>query len=366
MSDYVATAISPTLVPALTELCRARPADPVTWLANYLQEHKPPKPTKPPPLVPTVPQPSAVELLSMVHSGRKSCVDLVSERLARIEAVNPTLLACIEVRAEAALAQAKAVDDKVAAGVPLRRLEGLPIVVKCNIDVAGTLSTAATPALAAWRPLKTAPCVAPLLAAGAIVLAKTSMPELAIGMRAGSVLHGLCKNPFDEGRNAGGSSSGTAVAVAAGIVPCGLGSDTAGSLRIPSACTGGVGMRPSKGRWSGTGVVPVTNLRDTPGPMGATVSDVALLDAALHEEPTVGATHLAGARVVVPEDWLAEGPPLAPEARAALALATAAFERLGAQVRRPRHRHTSPRPPLPPRTPPRPPLLPLLPRRRLG
>jgi Asp-tRNA(Asn)/Glu-tRNA(Gln) amidotransferase A subunit family amidase len=116
-------------------------------------------------------------------------------------------------------------------------------------------------------------------------------------------------------------------------VPCGLGSDTAGSLRIPSACNGSVGMRPSKGRWTGTGVVPVTFLRDTPGPMGATVGDVALLDAVVHEEPTAAAAHLAGAKIVVPEDWIVDGPALAPETRRALQLAKAAFEKLGAQVR---------------------------------
>jgi len=277
--------------------------------------------------------PSAAALLDMVHSGKKSCVELVTERLARIEAVNGTLNACIEVLGEAAIRQALEVDDKVATGRPLRRLEGLPIVVKCNIDVAGTLSTAATPALAEWRPLKTAPCVEPLLAAGAIVIAKTNMSELAIGFRGSSVLHGLCKNPYSTEHNAGGSSTGTAVAVAAGIVPCGLGSDTAGSLRVPAACNGGVGMRPSKGRWSGTGVVPVTNLRDTPGPMGASVGDVALLDAVMAGESTVAMpATLRGSKVVVAEDWIAEGPPLAAETRRGLDLAIAAFERVGAAV----------------------------------
>ena len=282
--------------------------------------------------MPTEPQPTATELLAQIHGGKKSCVALIEERLARIDAVNPILNCCTEVLYDSALAAARAVDAKIAQGLPLKRLEGLPIVVKINIDVAGTLSTAATPALAEWRPTKTAPVMEALLAEGAIVLAKTGMPELAVGMRGGSLLHGLPKNPFSLEHNAGGSSTGTGVSVAAGIVPCGLGSDTAGSLRIPAACNGGVGMRPSKGRWSGLGVVPCSSLRDTAGPMGATVTDVALLDAVVKGEPTVTAANLLGIKVVVAEDWIAEGPPIAPETREGLELAITAFKSAGASV----------------------------------
>ena len=331
--EYIETNITPSLSPALTALCRARPEDPVTWLANYLLANKPTPPTKPPPLVPTEAQPTAEALLALVHSGKKSCVDIVSERLARIEAVEGTLGACPEILTATALEQAKAVDLKVAAGKPLRRLEGLPIVVKINVDIAGTLTTAATPALAEWKPTKTSPCVAPLLAEGAIVLAKTAMCEMAVGFRGGSALHGMPKCPYSLEHNAGGSSTGTAVAIAAGIVPCGIGSDTAGSLRVPAACNGGVGLRPSKGRWPGVGVVPCATLRDTPGPMGATVADVALLDAVLHNEPPVVAPpSLMGHKVVIASDWLAAGPALSDEAKAALDAAVVALEKAGAAV----------------------------------
>ncbi|KAH8053028.1 hypothetical protein JL722_9693 [Aureococcus anophagefferens] len=188
---------------------------------------------------------------------------------------------------ESALAQAAAVDAKVKAGGDLGALEGLPVVIKVNIDVAGTLSTASTPGLAEWRPATSAPCVEKLLAAGAIPIAKTNMPEMAVGFTGQSPVHGTCLNPRNTAYNCGGSSSGTAAAVAAGVAACGLGSDTGGSLRGPAALCGVVGFRPS--RWPGTGVVPISALRDTPGPMGATVADVALLDAVVNGEAPVAA-----------------------------------------------------------------------------
>ena len=276
--------------------------------------------------------PSAAELVRAIKTSEKRCVDVVTAALERIDLVEGNnLRACVEVLRESALAQAAAVDAKVKAGGDLGALEGLPVVIKVNIDVAGTLSTASTPGLAEWRPATSAPCVEKLLAAGAIPLAKTNMPEMAVGFTGQSPVHGTCLNPRNTAYNCGGSSSGTAAAVAAGVAACGLGSDTGGSLRGPAALCGVVGFRPS--RWPGAGVVPISALRDTPGPMGATVADVALLDAVVNGEAPVAAPDgLAGVAFGVPRDWLAAKGECCDAATRALEAAAAALASAGAAV----------------------------------
>eukprot|EP00746_Dinoflagellata_sp_MGD_P022064 gnl/MRDRNA2_/MRDRNA2_151538_c0_seq1.p1 gnl/MRDRNA2_/MRDRNA2_151538_c0~~gnl/MRDRNA2_/MRDRNA2_151538_c0_seq1.p1 ORF type:complete len:497 (-),score=104.18 gnl/MRDRNA2_/MRDRNA2_151538_c0_seq1:51-1358(-) len=224
----------------------------------------------------------------------------------RISEVNPTTNACLEVLEKSALENAAAVDAKVAKGEPLRLLEGLPLLVKANIDVAGTLSSASTPALKDWKPSITAPCAQKLLDAGAIVIAKTHMPEFAMRMDGWNDTFGMIRNPHSLEHSPGGSSSGTASAIASGMGPVGLGSDTAGSLRLPAASCGIAGFRPSRGRWPVGGVIPIDATKDTPGPMGGCVSDLALLDAVVTGEDPVEPADLKGARFVVPRDWLAD------------------------------------------------------------
>ena len=257
------------------------------------------------------------------------------DALAAIEATDGELHSCVEVCRETSLAAAAAIDAKFAAGEPLGKLAGLPIVVKANLDVAATLSTAATPALKGWRPSSNADCVQPLVDAGAIVIAKTNMPELAMRGDGWSRLHGICYNPRNRARVAGGSSSGTASAIAAGFVSAGLGSDTAGSTRLPAACCGIVGMRPSRGRWPGAGCVPLDDCKDTPGPMGATVADVALLDAVVcgDAEPVTAPASLEGMTVLVAEDWMAKfADANSAEATEAVNVARGALEAAGAKV----------------------------------
>lgn len=249
---------------------------------------------------------SANAVLKQIHSKEKSCVDVVTESLQRIEDTK-IINACIEVLAESALAAAKAVDEKIAAGGTIRKLEGLPIFVKLNIEgPSGSLVTASTPGLANFRPAKTAPIIQRLIDAGAIPIAKTNMPEMAVGMTGNSPIHGRCLNPINLEYNCGGSSSGNASAIAAGIASCGIGSDTAGSTRIPSALCGIVGFRPSKGRYSTEGVVPITNLRDTPGPQGVCVSDICLLDHIITGDELVQHNQdaLKGKRIIIPHDWI--------------------------------------------------------------
>jgi len=135
------------------------------------------------------------------HAARRLLWPLLRKReMCAIEATDGELHSCIDVCRETSLAAAAAIDAKFAAGEPLGKLAGLPIVVKANLDVAGTLSTAATPALKDWRPSSNADCVQPLVDAGAIVIAKTNMPELAMRGGGWSSLHGICYNPRNRAR----------------------------------------------------------------------------------------------------------------------------------------------------------------------
>jgi len=194
-----------------------------------------------------------------------------------------------------------------------RPLEGLPIVVKCNIISKGNLSSAGTPALLNWRPKQDAPCVTKLREAGAVIVGSTNMPECAAGMTGWNPHLGMCRNPHEPTKtNTAGSSSGTASALAAGMTSAGLGSDTMGSLRLPAESCGIVGFKPSLGRWPSEGVFPLFGTHDSPGPMGATVSDLCLLDSVVCGYPMSDFKLCTGSdkpamnkyKVGLPLDWL--------------------------------------------------------------
>ena len=231
---------------------------------------------------------TAVEALVMLQGGKTTSAALVAAALERARAASD-LNAFITLDEVGALAQAKAADEARKAGKPLGPLHGLPIVVKDNIHVAGLPSSAGTPALAAFMPKQDAPVVAALRNAGAIVLGKTNMHELAFGISGyNEAFHGAfvgVRNAYDRKLMAGGSSSGTAAAIGARIVAAGLGTDTGGSMRVPAALNGVAGFRPSVGRYDASGVAPISHTRDTPGPMGRTVADAALLDAVISGTP---------------------------------------------------------------------------------
>ena len=276
--------------------------------------------------------PSALSVLRQIHSGEKSCVAFVTEALDRIHAVNSQLNACVDVAQRAAiLARAAAVDEKVKAGEAVRPLEGLPMVVKLNIDTAGMLTSASTAALKDHRPETNATVWQRLENAGALCIAKTNMPELAAANSGYNPLHGHAWSPHGAGYSTGGSSSGTAAAIAAGVVACGLGSDTAGSLRIPAEFNGICGLRPSLGRYPVAGCVPLSR-QDTPGPMASSIGDIALLDAMMAGEASSAPAvplELSGIKVIVPGKWVGE---VTGGTKAALDLAVAALRAAGATV----------------------------------
>lgn len=157
-------------------------------------------------------------------------------------------------------------------------LAGLPIGVKDNIDATPFATTGGSPALQGYAPTEDAPPVARLRAAGAVPVMKLNLHEFAFGVTSNNGLYGPVRNPADPARVAGGSSGGSAAAVALGVVPAALGTDTGGSVRIPAAFCGICGFRPSTGRYPDGGVLTISVTRDTIGPMAATVADCALLD----------------------------------------------------------------------------------------
>ncbi len=235
--------------------------------------------------------------------GTTSSEQLTATALEEIERQSH-LNAFISVDAEGALAQARRLDEQRSQGQVPGPLHGIPIAVKDNIHVAGMPNTAGTPLLASFVPDEDAPVVARLKTAGAIVVGKTNLHELAFGITSMNAAFGAVGNACDPDFIPGGSSGGTAVAVAAGMAVAGLGTDTGGSSRIPAALNGIVGFRPTVGRYPAGGLTLISSTRDTVGPMARSVTDVALLDAVMADDSTdLPEIDLGGIRLGVPRDY---------------------------------------------------------------
>ena len=225
---------------------------------------------------------TVAEAAHLIKEGEVSSERLTGVLLRRIEA-NRDLAAFITVDARKALEAARRADAEHRRCDPreLGPLHGVPLVVKDNIHIAGLRNTAGTPGLRTFVPDDNAPVAQALLDAGAIILGKANMHELAFGITSNNAAFGAVRTPYDKTRFAGGSSGGTGSAVAARLSPGGLGTDTGGSVRIPAALNGIAGFRPTIHRYSQVGVTPISSTRDTPGPMARTVSDLVLLDSVI-------------------------------------------------------------------------------------
>ncbi|TFZ07074.1 indoleacetamide hydrolase [Ramlibacter henchirensis] len=226
---------------------------------------------------------TATDAAARLCAGQFTSESLVRAYLARAQA-RPQLNAFVTLDANGAIAAARAADQRRAAGGPCLPLQGVPIVVKDNIHAAGLPSTAGTPALRNFVPAADAPVLARLREAGAIVLGKTNMHELAFGISGFNPAYSApgtppgVRNAYDPSRAAGGSSSGTGAALGARMAPAGLGTDTGGSVRIPCAFNGCASLRPTVGRYPQTGMAPISHTRDTAGPMALSMRDVELMD----------------------------------------------------------------------------------------
>ena len=220
---------------------------------------------------------SSVELRRRIGTKEISPVDLMEAAIARIEAVNPAVNAIAATGYARARAEAKAAEVAALRGEPLGPLHGLPTGIKDLHETEGLLTTYGSPLHRDFVPKADAAMVALVRKAGAVIVAKTNVPEFGAGANTRNPVWGATGNPFNPGLNAGGSSGGSAVALACDMLPVCTGSDTGGSLRIPAAVCGVVGFRPSPGvvpmDLRGLGWTPISVL----GPLGRTVADVRLL-----------------------------------------------------------------------------------------
>jgi amidase len=258
----------------------------------------------------------AASLRAELATGRVSALEVTQAYLARIAALDdagPALAAVIEVNPEAE-AIARELDERLRGGAPPGALHGVPVLLKANIDTADSMATSAgSLALAGHRARKDADVAAALRAAGAVVLGKTNLSEWAnfrsLSSTSGwSSLGGQTKNPYVLDRNPCGSSSGSAVAVAAHLAPLAVGTETDGSIVCPAAVNGVVGIKPARGTVSQRGIVPIAHSQDTAGPLARTVADAALLLSVLVEPGTPAAAPgapaaVAGLRVGVVRDY---------------------------------------------------------------
>jgi aspartyl-tRNA(Asn)/glutamyl-tRNA(Gln) amidotransferase subunit A len=204
------------------------------------------------------------ELAALLRDKRVSPVEVTQAYLERIDALNESLNAYITVTADQALAEARRCEKEIVRGGYRGPLHGVPVALKDIYDTAGVPTTAASKIYAQRVPDEDASSVARLHAAGAVILGKTNLHEFAYGVTTDSSYFGPTRNPWDPERVAGGSSGGSAVAVAAGLCAAATGSDTGGSIRIPAALCGIVGLKPTYGRISCHGLLPLSCLWITP------------------------------------------------------------------------------------------------------
>ena len=290
---------------------------------------------------------TARQIAAGVRDGAFSATEVARAALDAIQARDTEVQAFLQVTPELALEAAARVDAARAAGEPLPPLAGVPLAVKDNMNLADTRTTCASRMLEHYESPYTATCVARMLDAGCVPVGKANMDEFAFGSSTDSSAFHPTNNPWDTARVPGGSSGGSAAAVAAGEVALALGSDTGGSIRQPASFSGVVGMKPTYGAVSRYGVVAFGSSLDQVGPFGRTVEDVALAmdalvaggrdpyDSTSQDVPPRFAdavdTDIAGMRVgIIPAFMDADG--LTPEVRRAVEGAARALEAAGAEL----------------------------------
>ncbi len=294
---------------------------------------------------PGSPTPTAAAIAAEVRAGARSARATVDAHLGAIDAAEATIHAFNLVLADSARAAADAIDARVAAGEDPGPLAGVPIALKDNLCTRGVPTTCSSRILEGWRPPYDATVVTRLATAGAVVIGKTNLDEFAMGSSTENSAFGPTRNPRDPERVPGGSSGGSAAAVAAGFAPLALGSDTGGSIRQPAALCGVVGVKPTYGLVSRYGLVAFASSLDQIGPFAGTVGDAALLleviaghdplDSTSIDQPVPSYTEAVGAgvdglRVGIVSELMGEG--IAPDVRARVEAAAEALAAAGAEV----------------------------------
>jgi aspartyl-tRNA(Asn)/glutamyl-tRNA(Gln) amidotransferase subunit A len=289
---------------------------------------------------------TAAELSAAMAAGEVSAADVTEAHLDRIAAVDDQVKAFLHVAADDARARAREVDARRRAGEPLGPLAGVPVAVKDLFTTVGMPTTCGSKILEGWRPPYESTITQRLRNAGAILIGKTNMDEFAMGSSTENSGYGPSHNPWDLARVPGGSSGGSAAAVAAHMAPLALGTDTGGSIRQPAAVCGIVGTKPTYGGSSRYGVVAFASSLDTPGPLGRTVLDAALLHEAMSGHDPMDSTSIdapvppvveaarhgdvAGLRIGVVAEFAGDG--YQPGVMARFTEAVELLESLGAKV----------------------------------
>ncbi|MCY1075268.1 Asp-tRNA(Asn)/Glu-tRNA(Gln) amidotransferase subunit GatA [Archangium lansingense] len=286
-----------------------------------------------------------LELAAKLASGETTSVEATQACLARVAQVDGKVKAFLRLDEHGALAAAEASDARRKQGNPLGPLDGVPVAVKDIFLTEGVETTCASHVLQGFRPPYDATTVRLLKEAGTPILGKLNQDEFAMGSSNESSAYGPCHNPWDVTRTPGGSSGGSAAALAAREVFGTLGTDTGGSIRQPAALTNTVGLKPTYGRVSRYGVIAYASSLDAPGPMARTVGDVAALMQVLARHDPLDSTSapadvpdyladlehgVAGLKLGVPREYFVEG--MDPEVEASVREALKAYERLGATL----------------------------------